>query len=74
MNVPLGKGQFIKDVINWRGGGWSYLISLFNKNDYEGGGGSKFSKNWWRLLWNAPIEKHEFFVSFQEESNVYSMM
>ena len=49
------KGPFIKDVINQGGGGfakrWSYLISLFSKSDDEGGGGSKISKNWWRLLW-----------------------
>ena len=56
-------GPFIKDVINRGGRGfakrWSYLISLFSKNDDEGGGqgGSKISKNWWRLLWTAPKVK-----------------
>ena len=33
---------------------WSFLISLFSKNDDELGRGVKISKNWWRLLWMAP--------------------
>ena len=45
----FAKGPFIKDVINQGGGGiakrLSYLISLFSKNDDEGGrGGQKFRK------------------------------
>ena len=38
--IYMGMGPFIKDVIN-RGGFakiWCYLISLFSKNDEEGGG------------------------------------
>ena len=34
------KGLFIKDVIN-QGGGLSYLISLFDKSDDDGGRGVK---------------------------------
>ena len=41
-----GEGGFAKR--------WSYLISLFSKNDDEGGKGSKIFKKWWRLLWTAP--------------------
>ena len=47
---------------------WSYLISLFGKNDDEGGrGGSKISKNWWRLLWTAPfVTTSSFTMCFVE--------
>ena len=42
------RASFIKDVINRGGGGfakiWSYLISLFSKNDDKGGRGQKSQK------------------------------
>ena len=45
-SCKVGKGPFIKDVINQGGGEgfakrWSYLISLFSKSDDEGGRGVK---------------------------------
>ena len=48
MALKGNMGSFIKDVINQGGGGfakrWFNLISLFSKNDDEGGGSQKFRK------------------------------
>ena len=53
------KGPFIKDVINRGGGGfakrWSYLISLFSKNDDEGGRGDKKSQKIDDVFYERPL-------------------